>query len=105
DKGNTFKVIKETLEGLGYSFDFRVINGKHFVPQHRERTFMVGFDKKRYGQHVSFDFDRVVIPDTPQHVGSILQDNVDPKYTLSDKLWEFLKDYAKKHKEKGNGFG
>lgn len=105
DKGNTFKVIKETLEELDYSFNFRVINGKHFVPQHRERTFMVGFDKRRFGDQVRFDFDRVEIPDAPQQVGAILQEDVDPKYTLSDKLWNFLQDYAKKHKAKGNGFG
>ncbi|WP_394353128.1 DNA cytosine methyltransferase [Mucilaginibacter humi] len=46
DKGNTFKVIKSTLEDLGYSFNHRVLNGKHFVPQHRDRTIMVGFDKE-----------------------------------------------------------
>src|SRR5690606_17751862 len=105
DKGNTFKVIKETLEALNYSFDFRVINGKHFVPQHRERTFMVGFDKERYGRDVRFDFDRVIVPEAPQQIAAILQDEVDPKYTLTDKLWGYLQDYAKKHKAKGNGFG
>ena len=105
DKGNTFKVIKETLESLNYSFNYRVINGKHFVPQHRDRTFMIGFDKERYGVDVCFDFDRVAIPEEPQRVGTILQPRVDNKYTLSDKLWGYLQDYAKKHKEKGNGFG
>lgn len=105
DKGNTFKVIKQTLEDLGYSFDSRVINGSHFVPQHRERTFMIGFDKRRYGPNVHFDFDEVVLPNHRPTAGDILQDEVDPKYTLSDKLWQYLQDYAKKHKEKGNGFG
>lgn len=105
DKGNTFKVIKQTLLELNYSFDSRVIDGRHFVPQHRERTFMVGFDKDLYGEDVHFDFDQVIIPDAPQRVGAILQPRVDRKYTLSDKLWGYLQDYAKKHKEKGNGFG
>lgn len=105
DKGNTFRVIKETLEGLDYSFDARVIDGGYFVPQHRERTFMVGFDKRRYGEGVGFEFDQIIIPDQKPNVGSILQTDVDPKYTLSDKLWQYLQDYAKKHKEKGNGFG
>lgn len=105
DKGNTFRVIKQTLEELDYSFDYRVINGKHFVPQHRERTFMIGFDKERYGDDVRFDFGRVEIPEGQQQVGTILQSRVDPKYTLSDKLWSYLQDYARKHKEKGNGFG
>jgi DNA (cytosine-5)-methyltransferase 1 len=35
----------------------------------------------------------------------ILEQEVDPKYTLSDKLWNYLQEYAKKHKAKGNGFG
>ncbi|KIO76149.1 DNA methyltransferase [Pedobacter lusitanus] len=105
DKKQTFKVIKETLEALNYSFDHKVIDGKHFVPQHRERTLMVGFDKNIYGDDVKFDFNKVEIPEEPQMLKTILQSEVDPKYTLSDKLWNYLQDYAKKHKEKGNGFG
>lgn len=105
DKGNTFKVIRQTILDLGYSFDSRVINGSYYVPQNRERTFMIGFDKQRYGDDVSFDFDRIVLPDEKPIVGEILQTDVDPKYTLSDKLWQYLQDYARKHKEKGNGFG
>jgi DNA (cytosine-5)-methyltransferase 1 len=30
---------------------------------------------------------------------------VNDKYTLSDKLWDYLQGYAAKHKSKGNGFG
>lgn len=105
DKKNTFKVIKETIELLGYSFDYKVIDGKHFVPQHRERTLMVGFDKSVFGEGVKFDFSKVELPDEKQAIRSILQTDVHPKYTLSDKLWNYLQEYAKKHKEKGNGFG
>jgi len=105
DKGNTFKVIKQTLLDLDYSFDHRVLNGKHFVPQHRDRTIMVGFDKRVFGEDMKFDFDQVKLPEANHPIRSILKDNVDPKYTLSDKLWNYLQGYAKKHKEKGNGFG
>jgi len=105
DKGNTFKVIKQTLEGLGYSFDHRVLDGKYFVPQHRERTLMVGFDKKFFGNDIKFDFNKVKLPEPTHKIKEILEKKVDPKYTLSDKLWNYLQDYAKKHKEKGNGFG
>ena len=35
----------------------------------------------------------------------ILESAVDDKYVLSDKLWSYLKNYADKHKAKGNGFG
>jgi len=105
DKKQTFKVIKETLEELGYSFDHKVIDGKHFVPQHRERTLMVGFDKRVYGKDVKFDFNQIELPEEKQQLKTILQENVEPKFTLSDKLWNYLQEYAKKHKEKGNGFG
>lgn len=105
DKGNTFKVIKETLEDLGYSFDKRILDGKHFVPQHRERTIMVGFDKKVFGKDIKFDFDRVKLPVAKTQIKSILDKPVDPKYTLTDHLWNYLQEYARKHKENGNGFG
>lgn len=103
DKGNTFKVIKETLVDLGYSFHSKVLNGKHFVPQHRERTFMVGFDKKVFKNKEKFAFPELPEPD--RKVKDILETDIDPKYTLTDQLWKYLRDYAQKHKEKGNGFG
>jgi len=105
DKGKTFKVIKETLEGLGYSFDKRILDGKHFVPQHRERTIMVGFDKKVFGKEISFDFNKVLLPEANHKIKGILDKNINAKYTLSEHLWNYLQNYAKKHKEKGNGFG
>lgn len=103
DKGNTFKVIKETLVDLGYSFHSKVLNGKHFVPQHRERTFMVGFDKKIYKGKENFEFP--VLPEPNKKIKDILESKPDAKYTLTDHLWKYLRDYAQKHKEKGNGFG
>ncbi|MFP5436577.1 MAG: DNA (cytosine-5-)-methyltransferase [Bacteroidia bacterium] len=105
DKGNTFKVIKRELENLNYSFDKEVIDGSHFVPQHRERTFMVGFDKNFFGDTINFDFKTVELPEKKKAVKTILQNNVSEKYTLSDHLWNYLNEYAKKHREKGNGFG
>ena len=103
DKGNTFKVIKETLVDLGYSFHFKVLNGKHFVPQNRERTFMVGFDKNIFHGNERFEFPE--LPELSKRVKDILENKVDPKYTLTDHLWKYLQDYSAKHKEKGNGFG
>lgn len=105
DKGNTFKVIKQTLEDLDYSFDYKVLDGKHFVPQHRERTIMVGYDKRIYGKDIRFDFTKIELPEAKYKIKAILEKKVDPKYTLSDKLWNYLQEYAKKHKAKGNGFG
>jgi DNA (cytosine-5)-methyltransferase 1 len=103
DKGNTFKVIRDTLLNLGYSFHSKVLNGKHFVPQHRERTFMVGFDSKVFNFQEEFTFPELV---SGEHkLKNILETDVESKYTLSDQLWSYLQKYAIRHKEKGNGFG
>jgi len=103
DKGRTFKVIRKTLEELDYSLHYQVIDGKHFVPQHRERIIIVGFDKHFYGGKEKFSFP--VLPEPVHTVGAVLENKPDSKYTLSDKLWNFLKEYSEKHKAKGNGFG
>lgn len=103
DKGKTFKVIKKTLEELNYSLHYKVLDGKHFVPQHRERIVLVGFDKNRFGENILFEFPEM--PKAVHVIEDILDKNVEEKYTLSDKLWNYLQNYAKKHKAKGNGFG
>jgi DNA (cytosine-5)-methyltransferase 1 len=103
DKGKTFKVIKETLKELGYSLHFKVLDGKHFVPQHRERIIIVGFRTDKFNNLETFEFPKM--SEKKFAIKDILEDEVDSKYTLSDKLWNYLQGYAKKHKEKGNGFG
>ncbi|AZI53755.1 DNA (cytosine-5-)-methyltransferase [Epilithonimonas vandammei] len=103
DKGNTFKVIKNTLEELGYSIHFQVLNGKHFVPQNRERILIVGFRKDIFKGEEIFKFPN--LPEPNSVIREILEDEIDTKYTLSDKLWNYLQAYAEKHKAKGNGFG
>ncbi|MBR0457293.1 MAG: DNA (cytosine-5-)-methyltransferase [Firmicutes bacterium] len=104
DKGRTFKVITEALEELDYEVFHAVLDGQSFVPQHRERILIVGFDRKRYGSDVDFAFD--IKSDGKDHkVREILEKDVDNKYTLSDKLWTYLQNYAAKHKAAGNGFG
>lgn len=104
DRGRTFKVIKESLDELDYEVFYQVIDGQAFVPQHRERIIIVGFDRKRYGDGINFSFDIQQI--TPKPVmKDILEKNVESKYTLSDKLWTYLQGYAAKHKAAGNGFG
>jgi DNA (cytosine-5)-methyltransferase 1 len=120
DKRNTFKVIRRTLEDLGYKLHARVVDGQHFVPQHRERILIVGFR-----EDTLFDWDAVSLPDasTAPRLGSILHPEdgtetdsdegkyldpdgrVHPKFTLTDRLWAYLQAYAAKHRAKGNGFG
>ena len=104
DKGRTFKVIQESLEELDYEVFYKVLDGQNFVPQHRERILIVGFDRKRYGREIDFKFN--ITPAEPRPViRDILEPEVDSKYTLSDKLWIYLQNYAAKHKAAGNGFG
>lgn len=103
DKGNTFRVIRETLEELNYSIHYQVMDGQTYVPQHRERIMIVGFDKERYHGDEKFEFPEQ--HEATRSVKEILDPNIDPKYTLSDKLWAYLQNYAEKHRAKGNGFG
>jgi len=123
DKGRTFQVIKETLQNeLDYRIFPRVVDAKGFVPQHRERIYIVGFH-----DDTDFSWDAFREKDkAAKTMGDILhpQDGsedseketlwdyivgkkgkVNDKYILSDKLWNYLYNYAAKHKAKGNGFG
>jgi len=118
DKGKTFQTILDVLrEELGYEVHYRVIDGKHFVPQHRERIIIVGFREP-----AGFTWDDLRLPEKTARMSAVLhpQDGseepeprwtdgadaaVDPKYTLTPKLWQYLKNYAAKHKAAGNGFG
>ena len=123
DKGRTFDVIRRTLtEELGYHIHYRILDGAHFTPQHRERILIVGFSEP-----VAFDWDALPLPPKGQRkLGDILHKTdgsepflpwdedrffdhsktiVQPKYTLTPKLWQYLQDYAAKHRAKGNGFG
>jgi DNA (cytosine-5)-methyltransferase 1 len=118
DRGNTFRIIRQTLEEeLGYRISFRVIDAAHFVPQHRERILIAGFRDK-----TDFSLDDLSLPSASRQLAAILHPEdatepaeapfthgpralVDPKYTLSSKLWNYLQAYAAKHRAAGNGFG
>ena len=119
DRGRTFAVIHRVLtEELGYHVSYRIIDAKCFVPQHRERIFIAGFRDV-----ADFTLDDMHLPDADSgpRLASVLhpqdgsgevepaytdgQGRVLPKYTLSDHLWSYLRNYAEKHRRKGNGFG
>ena len=104
DRGRTFKVILESLDELDYDVFYSVLDGQNYVPQHRERIIIVGFDRRRYGNSAIFKFNLSPISPKPV-IRDILEPTVDAKYTLSDKLWVYLQNYAAKHKAAGNGFG
>ncbi len=122
DGGNTFRIIRKVLaEDLGYQIHWKVLDGAHFVPQHRERVLIVGFRDP-----VIFDWDTLRLPpkDT-RKLGDILHRPMDEplvandgssyydhassrpqdKYTLTDNLWTYLQNYKARHEAKGNGFG
>ena len=119
DKGKTFQTIKDVLtEELGYTIDFRVIDGRHWTPQHRERIFIVGFREDQ-----GFRFADMKVPDAAPKLVEILHREGDEseipdqrftvgnsgrvadKYTLTDNLWTYLQRYKEKHRAAGNGFG
>ena len=119
DKGRTFQVIKDTLtKDLGYHIDWKIIDAKGWVPQHRERIFIVGFKEP-----TNFSFEKMNIknPEKGPRLSQILhpedgseaddfqfidkEGKVHPRYTLTPKLWDYLQAYSAKHKAKGNGFG
>ena len=121
DKGRTFEIIRETLtDELGYNIDWRVLNAKSWVPQHRERIFIVGV-RKEFG--LQPDLKTLIVPDAKSgpKLASILhpedgvevveapftsaRGSVNAKYTLTDNLWAYLQAYAEKHRLAGNGFG
>jgi DNA (cytosine-5)-methyltransferase 1 len=99
DGGRTFQIIREMLtDPLGYTLYTKIIDAQSVVPQHRERIFLVGFRERRH-----FDFPE--FPSEGPKLATILSSRVPEKYTLTDHLWAYLKNYAAKHKAAGNGFG
>ena len=118
DKGATFAVIMDTLRNdLGYNVYSKVVDAKPFVPQHRERIFIVGFREP-----TAFDWKELHLPESrpcllqilhPQNGSESVEEpyttgsraKVSAKYTLTDHLWNYLQRYAEKHRALGNGFG
>lgn len=115
DQGKTFRIIMQTLDELGYDVadaadngpdDPKIIDGQHFLPQHRERIVLVGF---RRDLNLKSDFTlRDIVTRYPQRrttLAELLEPTVDAKYVLTPVLWKYLYRYAKKHQARGNGFG
>jgi DNA (cytosine-5)-methyltransferase 1 len=104
DKGRTWKVIEARLKELRYWIFSDIIDAAGWVPQHRERVYIVCFDRDRFTQEPEFQFPHP--PAQSVHrVADILEQDPDPKYTLTPKLWAYLQKYAEGHRLKGNGFG
>jgi DNA (cytosine-5)-methyltransferase 1 len=103
DKGNTWSVIHQEISALNYEVFYQVIDGKDYVPQHRQRIFIIAFDKNIF-PFIDFKF-----PQPPAkrlyELKAIIDQNVSPKYTLTKKLWEYLYNRKIEQQGKGNGFG
>ena len=103
DQRRTFIEIRRRLDDLGYELNDRIIDAQRWVPQHRERIFIIGFHRDTFdGQR--FEFPELPIAARPD-LGSALQADYDPKYVLSQHLWDYLQEYKAKHRAAGNGFG
>ena len=120
DKRRTFRIMRDALEDLGYRISCRVLDGRHFVPQHRERILIAGFRES-----TGFDWDAAPLPPPrlQPRLARVLHPEdgserdpdqsrylepggkVQSKYVLTDGLWRYLQAYAEKHRAKGNGFG
>jgi DNA (cytosine-5)-methyltransferase 1 len=120
DQGRTWRIILQTLcADLGYHVQARVLNARFWVPQNRERVFIVGFREE-----TGFDFTNMSLPVFPTI--SALNDILHPedgseeaeapytqgrdavvseRYTLTDTLWLSFQKHREKHRAKGNGFG
>lgn len=86
DHGKTFKVVLETLDGLGYHVKWKVLNALDFgLPQKRERVIIVGFLDGKKCDMFNFDF-----PKTAYNLASILEpdDKVDTSLVASDTILE-----------------
>lgn len=112
DQKKTFKVILNTLDQLGYYCHHFLFNAQYFVPQRRERIYMVGVSKDVCSRdefdllcaNILSEYELKKKTKLPNII-DILEQNPESKYTISNKLWEFLQQHAKKHQSKGNGFG
>lgn len=102
DRGRTWEVIEGTLEALRYHVAADVVDAAGWVPQHRERIYIVCFDCDRFVEAPPFEF-----PAGQREIAlrDVLLADPHPKYTLSAHLWQYLQDYAEKHRALGNGFG
>lgn len=104
DNGRTYQVVEETLEQMGYRVFSKILNAKDFgVPQNRERIFIIALHESLQGSD-SYEFPEPKLSAQPK-VGDILDDTVDSKYTISDRLWEGHQRRLREHRAKGNGFG
>jgi len=95
DNGKTFKVIKRTLEELGYHVKFKIVNTMLHgnLPQNRERILIVGFLDKNVADNFFFPNETKL----NKEIKDLLETDVDEKYYYEGKpLYDKLKNDIKK---------
>jgi DNA (cytosine-5)-methyltransferase 1 len=123
DKGKTFNIITRTLtQELGYTIDYKIIDGQSWVPQHRERIIIVGFREPTIFSLENIEYppkgeiklshilhktdgDESFLEHDEDKYFDFDKNKIQNKYTLTDHLWAYLQKYAEKHRAAGNGFG
>lgn len=106
DRGRTFETVLETLKGLNYSVSAQVLRAGDFgVPQNRQRIYIVGFNREYFDINDDFEFSFPKPPCTKTRLGDILEECVDSKYTISDRLWEGHRQRKLANQAAGKGFG
>ncbi len=106
DRGRTLKVILKHIEELNYYVKYEVLRAGDFgVPQNRERTYIVGFDKDYYNLSDDYEFQFPKPTYEKTRLGDILEDNVDDRYTLSDSMWSGFQKRKQNNIDRGAGFG
>jgi len=101
NNGEDWKAILKDFKSLkGYTILWGIMNAKEQgTPQNRERVFIVGFR----ANCMLFDFPQK--QQLKYKLFDLLEDDVDEKYFLSEKMLNGFIHHKKRHKEKGNGFG
>lgn len=128
DKGKTFKIILDTLinklnyhiigiqsnllgDGFYYEKQNIVLNAKNFgLPQNRPRVYLIGFDKKRYGDKLN-KLKFKILPQKRNKkpiyndLNDVLEINEDKSFYISQGYLNTLKKHKTSQSKKGNGFG
>jgi len=107
DKKHTFEIIRRSLEDkLGYVINWKIVDGAKWVPQHRERLFIVGFNPSE----INIEKEEIIIPNKPEkrykyrELKDIIKEKVDG-HTLGPSTWTTLERHKRHHAMKGNSFG
>lgn len=97
---HNFDAYLETMESLGYVNCYQVLNAKDYgIPQNRERVFTISI---RNDLNQTFEFPQK--QELKLKLKDMLEDDVDEKYYLSEKMINFFYKNEQVQKEKGNGF-